>query len=149
MKNILVLLFLTFSLLTNAQTEQTHIPASKSIVGIWRQTGIENRNTGEIIDIISGNYKVINADGTFFTFVTWGINDPSKDTVIGQYGTYEITSDNTLVEHIIKHIINPNLNGTDGDIKFKQIDENTIIISWCSDNKIRIHEKWTRLPLSM
>lgn len=77
-------MFLTFSLLANAQTEQTHIPASTSIVGIWRQTEIA-LTKGKTMDRLTGNYKVINVDGTYYTFVTW-----PNETVIGQYGTYKI-----------------------------------------------------------
>lgn len=92
-----------FSLISFGQTFPTHLPASKSLVGIWRQTGATYG--GNFVEAKSGNYKVINPDGTFFTFVTWGMRDQSKDTAIGQYGTYELTSDSTLVEHVIKHIM--------------------------------------------
>jgi len=141
MKNIIILFFLTFSLVTNAQIKQTQLPASKSIVGIWRQTTwVQNDKS---FKILTGNYKVINTDSTYFTFVTW----PEK-TVIGHYGSYEITSDSTLVEHIITHSIHPNLNGKDQFTKFKQIDENTMNMAWSLDNKNWVNEEWTRLPLS-
>ncbi|MFI0428089.1 DUF4488 domain-containing protein [Mariniflexile sp. HMF6888] len=142
MKNILILLFLTFSLLTNAQREQTHIPALKSIVGIWRQTGIALTN-GNTMDRLNGNYKVINADGSYYTFVTW-----PNETVIGQYGTYKIKSDSILVEHIIMHEMNSNLNGKDCTIKYKLIDETTLMMAWSFDNEKWVNEKWTRLPLA-
>ncbi len=142
MKNILILLFLTFSLLANAQTEQTHIPASKSMVGIWRQTGIALTN-GKTMDRLTGNYKVINADGSYYTFVTW-----PNETVIGQYGTYKIKSDNILIEYIIMHEMNSNLNGKDCTIKYKLIDETTLMMAWSFDNEKWVNEKWTRLPLA-
>lgn len=148
MRNIFTLFFLTFSLLTTAQSKQTHIPASKSIFGIWRQTGIVNRTNGQIVPVLSGNYKVINADGTFYTFVSWGTRDPEKGTTIGQYGSFEIKSDSTLVEHIIKHVIDSNLSGTTGVLKYKLIDEKTLMMAWKNNNGIWVDEKWTRLPLS-
>ena len=36
MKHIFTLLMIVFSATLSAQTEQNHIPVSKSIVGIWR-----------------------------------------------------------------------------------------------------------------
>lgn len=143
MKNILsVIVFITFSLSLISQNEQTHVPASKSIIGIWRQTGVSQMN-GKTMDRLTGNYKVINADSTYFTFVAW----PEK-TVIEHYGTCEITSDSTLVEHIVIHSMNSSLNGTDQFTRFKLINENTIEMGWSLDNKNWVNEKWTRLPLS-
>ena len=139
MKNIFALLFLAFSIFTNAQTEQTHIPASKSIVGIWRQTTWVNNN-GETTDRLTGNYKVINADGTYFTFVTW-----SNETTIGQYGTYEIKTDSTLVESVIKHSMNPNLNGTSGTLMYELKDEKTLMMAWKNNMGNWVNEKWARL----
>lgn len=148
MKKLFILFtFMIFSQISNGQTTPTHLPASKSLVGIWRQTGVNYG--GKVVEVKSGNYKVINPDGTFFTFVTWGMKDQSKDTSIGQYGTYKITSDSTLVENIAKHIMNPNLNGKDSGIKFRFINENTIMMAWSIDNKRWVNEKWTRLPLTM
>ena len=136
-----------FSVITYGQSNQTHLPASKTLVGIWRQTGVTQN--GNLVDVISGNYKVINSDGTYFTFVTWGMRDQSKDTAIGHYGTYKTTSDSTLVEHIVKHVMYPPLNGKDSLLKFRLIDENTIIMAWSSGDKTWVDEKWSRLPLSM
>lgn len=98
MKTKLILFFLTISFFANGQTkrdEQTHIPTSKSLIGIWRQSTWVFRN-GTSVNALTGNYKVVNADRTYYTFVTW----PEK-TSIGQFGSYEIKSDSLLVEHII------------------------------------------------
>jgi hypothetical protein len=146
MRTILTLFILTISLISYGQTksnQQTHVPAAKTLVGIWRQTTVM-LNNGNSVKALTGNYKVINADGTYYTFVTW----PEK-TTIGHYGSYEIKSDSLLVEHIINHSMNPNLNGTDQLSKFKQIDENTIEMAWSIDNINWINERWERLPLSI
>ena len=148
MKNIFILLFLTFSVVANAQTEQTQIPESKSIVGIWRQTGIIHPNNGNLMPVLSGNYKLINPDGTFFTFVSWGTKDPKKGTTIGQYGTYEIKTDSTLVENVIKHSMNPNLSGTTGTLMYELKDEKTLMMAWKNNMGNWVNEEWTRLPLS-
>ncbi|SHJ33225.1 protein of unknown function [Arenibacter nanhaiticus] len=150
MRNIYILFLLTFlSVPLSAQNSLVHIPASKTLVGIWKQTGVTNPRTGEIMDVKSGNYKVINADGTYYTFITWGIENPSKDTGIGQYGTYKVTSENTLVENIVQHTVNPMLNGKNSILKFELIDDNTLMMAWSPNTINWVKERWTRLPLSM
>jgi len=146
MKHILVLLVVVFSVKLSAQTEPKHIPVSKSIVGIWRLIDEKKLVNGESIKIVTGNYKVINADGTYYTFVTW-----PNETTIAQYGSYEIESDSTLVEHIIKHLLQPRLSGKDSPIKYNLIDENTMTVAWSYnlDGKIWVNEKWIRLPLAV
>ncbi|MFV0566467.1 MAG: DUF4488 domain-containing protein [Flavobacteriaceae bacterium] len=148
MRLFFILSFLSFSLLINTQTEQIQIPDSESIVGIWRQTGIENPFTGEFIATISGNYKVISPDGTFFTFVTWPSNDPKKGTAIGQYGNYEVKSDSIMIEKIIKHVLTPNLSGKNATIKYNLVDKETLMMAWENEKGFWINEEWTRLPLS-
>ena len=146
-KRLILFVFMLFSVITYGQSNQTHLPASKTIVGIWRQTGATQN--GKLVDVISGNYKVLNPDGTYFTFVTWGMRDESKNTTIGQFGTYKTTSDSTLVEHVVKHVIHPPSNGKDNLLKFRLIDENTMIMAWSPGDKTWVDEKWSRLPLSM
>ncbi|SKB70665.1 protein of unknown function [Salegentibacter holothuriorum] len=148
MKNLFILLILTASMLANAQAEQTQIPESESIVGIWRQTGIIHPKNGELIPVLSGNYKLINPDRTFFTFVTWGTKDPKKGTTIGQYGTYEIKTDSTLVENVIKHSMDPNLNGSRGTLRYELKNEKTLMMAWKNNMGNWVNEEWTRLPLS-
>jgi hypothetical protein len=156
MKNSFILFFLVCTLVSIAQVKQkkqvktvntkgkTHVPASKTLVGIWRQTGMTNPNDGEVYGIRSGNYKVINPDGTFYTFVTWNM----QSTTIGQYGSYTITSDSTLVEHIVQHAMVPKLNGKDCMVRYKIIDENTMMSAWSFDNKKWVEDRMTRLSLS-
>lgn len=136
-KKLLLLCLLIYSIAFSAQT---HVPASKSMVGVWRQTGAMT-NTGELIKVKSGNYKVINPDGTSYTIVTWS----NGYTNIGFYATYTITSDSTCTEHIIKHN-NPAMNGKDSELRFKLTDENSMIVSWKLDNRW-ISESWTRLQV--
>lgn len=149
MNKYTVILLIFCSLFSFSQAKQTHTPASKSLKGIWRQTGIENPVNGKVVDILSGNYKVINEDGTFYTFVTWNMRDPFKGTTIGQYGDYQIKSDSTLIEHIVKHVINPSYDGKDVELKYELIDESTMMMAWWNlDKEVWVSERWTRLPLS-
>ncbi|GGA66445.1 hypothetical protein GCM10008015_03930 [Flavobacterium palustre] len=146
MKHILALLILVFSATLSAQTEQKHIPVSKSIVGIWRRIDERKLVNGESIKIVTGDYKVINADGTYYTFATL-----PYETIIVQYGSYEIESDSTLVEHIIQNVLHPRLSGKDSPIKYSLIDENTMTVAWSYnlEGKIWLNEKWIRLPLAV
>ncbi len=122
-----------------------HLATSKGLVGLWRQSGITEIN-GEISEVLSGNYKVINPDGTFYTFITWG---EKKPTQIGLYGTYIITSDSTYTEQIIQHGINPRMNGTSSELRYKMIDENTLLIEYKNEaiNKW-IPEIWRRVEMA-
>jgi hypothetical protein len=129
-------------------TKQTHLPESETVVGIWKQTGVSHPKTGEIINITTGNYKVMNSDGTYYTFVNWGLKNPKKPTTIGKYGTYKIVSGEIIEEHTIKHIIHPELNGSDDKTKYKFIDKNTLTIAWKHTSGRWINEKWSRLSTS-
>ncbi|WP_150451865.1 DUF4488 domain-containing protein [Arenibacter lacus] len=148
MKNIyLLLLLVCFSASLTAQSHEAHVPISNTIVGIWEQTGATNPNTGKLTEVKTGNYKVINANGTYYTFIIWGNEISSANTSIAQYGTYEITSKNLLEEQIIAHTIHPNLNGKNSTVKFELVDSKTLLISWTPNGIDWFDEKWTRMPL--
>ena len=137
---------ITILLIVSCKANPTHIPTSETMVGIWRQTGLGNPNTGEMMEVLTGNYKVINADKTFFTFVTWGSYDQRKGTTIGQYGSYKFNTENTLVEYIIQNSLSPKMSGTSNDLRYTLTDKNTLQLSWINDSGIMMKELWTRLP---
>ena len=143
MKNSFVLLFVFLSsVLLRGQERPIHVPASKNLTGIWHQ--LSPRDPSE--KLFTGNYKILNPDSTFYTFVTWGVADHGRSpSTIGQYGTYEITSDSTWIEHIEEHYLYKPLSGKDGRIKYELIDENTLIMSYSYDKKKWVKEKWKRL----
>ena len=128
-----------------ALSAQNHVPASKSMVGIWRQTGAMT-SSGELVNVTTGIYKVINPDSTFYTFITWGAGGSNAPTEIGLYGTYKITSDSTCTEHIVEHATSPDMNGFDSFLKFKLVDENTLMVQWKNGEKW-IKESWSRLQM--
>lgn len=148
MKNIyLLLLFTCLSASLGAQEQVTHVPISNTIVGIWKQTGATNQSTGKLTEVKTGNYKVINADGSYYTFIIWGNDLETSHTTIAQYGTYEITSKNLLEELIIAHTIHPSLNGKNSTVKFKLLNPQTLMLSWTPNGVEWLDEKWTRMPL--
>lgn len=112
---------------------QTHIAESKSIVGIWRMTGIM---TEDGFTKINGNtYKVITSDGYYYSISTavdivtklegHATQTVSYPPMITGYGTYTILSDSTYVEHVIFNT-NTFINGWDIDMKYELPDENTL-----------------------
>lgn len=127
-----------------AQEDIIHVPASKSLIGFWRQTGYPSPKTGEPKEVVTGNFKVINADGSFYTFSTYARDKAG----IGQYGTYKVTSDSTLTEIAVKHILTPSHTGKISPLKYKLIDENTLMVSWKHDETRNAKELWTRVPTS-
>ncbi|MDO3693317.1 DUF4488 domain-containing protein [Wenyingzhuangia sp. chi5] len=149
MKKIFILFITTCSILTiiscssykKIQPQKTHLPVSKSLVGIWRQT-LPFIKDGKKIDLLTTHYKSINTDGTYYTFNT-GKNGSIK---IIQYGSYEITSDNTYIEHIITNSLVPTMSNQDSFINFKLVDKNTLMINWKLNDQRGGNEKWTRVP---
>lgn len=101
---------------------QEHLPESNSLVGLWRQAVIGRTQHGENVHIKTGNYKVVNPDGTFYSFIAWGANNPGSQndvTAMNMYGTYTITSDSTFTEYIVKHGGNPKMNNSESELKYE------------------------------
>jgi len=138
---ILSLAFLIFNLsfVSCIKSGQTHIPASKSFVGIWRLTEGVMHGSSET----TGMFTVNNPDGTFYIFTTSG-TDRTNASIL-QYGTYEITSDSTCNERIVKHNTQPSMNNTKFLIKFRFKDDNTMISQWKLGKSPWFSEEWTRV----
>ena len=131
---------------------QEHLAESKSLVGMWRQTIVEKNNKGEIVKEKLPNFKVINADGTFYTFTalnTGNINTPETDVSIYMYGTYDITSDSTFTEHVIKNYSVPDFDKSNAELRYKFVpdsDNNLVYMIWKSTvNNEWIPEAWERV----
>ena len=137
MKKAILLLSIVF--VSFALYAQTHIPASKSFVGFWRLT--EGMMHGSIET--KGMFTVNNPDGTFYLFTTSGTD--STYASILQYGIYKMTSDSTCTEQIVKHNTNPSMDGRICLIKFRFIDENTMISQWKLGDLPYFSEKWSRV----
>lgn len=149
-----IILLVLHTLFVGIIYAQQHLPESKSLVGLWRQAGIAKMIDGEIKYFKSGNYKVMNTDGTFYTFITWGEakNNPvAGETSISMYGTYILTSDSTFSEHIVKHSVNEKMNNSYSELKYKFVpDTDNQIISLMYKNKTTnewIPEVWERVAV--
>lgn len=106
---------------------------SKSMVGVWQQSGASIKNVKSAPLVLMGNYKMINADSTFFTIMGYGTKFSCTF-----YGTYQMTSDSTYTEKIIKHRKDPSMSGSDSKLRFKLIDENTMALEYFDT----LHERW-------
>jgi len=103
-------------------------------------------SSGELINVTTGIYKVINPDSTFYMFVTWGAGGSNAPTEISFYGTYKITSDSTYIEHIVKHATSPVMNGVESSLKFKLVNENTLLVQWKKGERW-VKESWSRVQM--
>lgn len=135
---------------------QDYLPESKSLPGLWRQFMMRRTSEGKFIKIRTGNYKVINPDGTFYSFITWGQGknyDPDTDiTTMNMYGKYTVTSDSTFTEHIVKHSIDASMSNSDSELRYKFIpesDNNLMVMEYRNTVTNRwIPEMWERVILS-
>lgn len=130
---------------------QEHIAESKSLVGVWRQITMSKNSSDEVVVVKSPTYKVVNPDGTFYAFITWGAysNVQHDETTINMYGTYSITSDSTFTEHVVKHSGNPKMNNSDSELKYKFVpdtDNNAVYMIWKNNISNQwIPELWERV----
>ncbi len=124
--------------------QTTHMMESKSLIGVWQQAIAGQPSIGNAYIQKIGNYKVINADNTMYTLFERG-----ESLVIGLYGTYEMTSDSTLTEKIIKHGQNPSMSGSESKLRYKMIDDNTMASQYFNSViNVWMPEIWVRVPLS-
>ncbi len=112
---------------------------SENMVGVWRQVVIHKEQAE-----LTGNYKFLNPDGTFYSMVVMGA---SKSSFVMMCGNYTITSDSTFNEEIIKHS-NPKMRGTESELKYKLLEKNMLLIKYknSATNKW-IPEIWARVPM--
>lgn len=142
-----LILCLSAILLFATLKAQTNRPAVSELYGTWRQTGVMG-SQGELVDIVSRNYKVVNADSTFRTFIVGNRadSDPAvlQEKHLVMAGKYTVTSDSTLVEHILEHRLNPSMVGQNIDLRFRLVDSDTLYIQW-NDKGKWIGERWNKV----
>jgi hypothetical protein len=128
---------------SNNSKQITHMVESKSLVGVWQQSGASIENVKYAPLMITGNYKMINTDNTFFTLKGYGTKFSCSF-----YGTYQMTSDSTYTEKIIKHNLNPSMSGSESKLRFNLIDENTMALEYFDTLYKRwVPEIWVRVQL--
>ncbi|AIQ00471.1 DUF4488 domain-containing protein [Ornithobacterium rhinotracheale] len=144
MKKIFFVFVAVFGIMLNAQEASKHIPISKDLVGFWQQRYIIQTANGEKKLKSSGNYKVINPDGTYYTFmIVAPRNSDIQVPIILQYGTYELIDDTHFNEHIIDHN-NPKFVNTNSQLRYKKMDDNMILQEYKNEKGVWIPEIWRR-----
>lgn len=139
-KYFLILFALVFILqfdVTAAKKEKS------SLVGLW-QSRTENKNPKTPADTLLylPFLKEISPDYTFKNFVMRAGSEP---TVITVRGSYEIKGDH-YVEKLNTHYLDPKLNGSETDIKYWFLDENTVVFQFLAPGQNwRIEETWVRI----
>lgn len=136
-----MLLSLSFLLLVSTSfAQKTHIAVSKSLVGFWRYSGTWIPN-GSTLIIPTNNYKVINADGSYYTFVV-----TNAITQVLVWGKVEMTSDSTYTEFITKNGQNPGADNVRCFQNYKLVDDGSVMLSKYAINDNWSREKWIRVP---
>lgn len=137
-KMMLTFCFVIFASALFAQ--QNHIAISKSLVGFWRYSGTWVPNGSTLINP-SNHYKVINLDGTYYTF-----SISTTITQITVWGKVEMTSDSTYTEFITKNGQNPGADNVRCFQTYKIIDNGTVMLSKYQNGNMWSNEKWIRVP---
>lgn len=127
-------------LISTSFAQKTHIAVSKSLVGFWRYSGTWTPN-GSTLIFPSNNYKVINADGTYYTF---SVTDAITQVVV--WGKIEMTSDSTYTEFIVKNGQNPGSDNVRCFQTYKVVDDGNVMLSKYSIDERWYKEKWIRVP---
>ncbi len=128
------LLFVSCSSLQKTSETKHQLLTSTSLVGIWNQA-FPDFKTKKIHR--TKNFKFINPDGTFYLMLP---------TRISAYGTYEITSENTFTEHIEKHLLNPKMNNTKSELRYKVKTPDLLVIEYKNEVTGKwIPEMWVRV----
>jgi len=132
-----------FKKTSNNSKQITHMMESKSLIGVWQQCSTSQLGAGNGSIRKIKNYKIINADNTLYTLF-----DSNGNLVCGFYGSYQMTSDSTLTEKIFKHGQNRGMSGSESQLRFKMIDENTIALKYFNSSINNwIPEVWVRVQL--
>lgn len=127
-------------LISTSFAQKTHIAVSKSLVGFWRYSGTWTPN-GSTLIFPSNNYKVINTDGTYYTF---SVTDAITQVVV--WGKIEMTSDSTYTEFIVKNGQNPGSDNVRCFQNYKVVDDGNVMLSKYSIDERWYKEKWIRVP---
>lgn len=126
----------------NEEKKPSFWTESQSLVGLWQQTGAFDGE--EIVPVTSSNYKVINADGTFYCLVA----PKSHQFKVVLYGTYTVDSDSTYTEHIVKHGAFDRMDGTTSKLRYRVVDSNTLLIQFYNETmKGWVPESWKRVKM--
>lgn len=114
------------------------------LVGVWQQMGQPEYNRPPMRLPV---WKVIQNDGTFCTFL---IANQEAQSIITNQGTYSVTSDSTVVEHVTGSITDPDIVGKDNAINFQMRGKDFIHITYRTSAAEQVtHETWVRVKMEV
>ncbi len=139
----LAVALLFFSSCGVTKQEQTKtLLTSKSLVGVWNQV-MPTDKENEVM--LSGIFKFINPDKTFYMMMSSFGDDVVYPSVIRMYGRYEVTSKDTLIEYVDDHF-NPQIIGSKSELKYELLDDDTLKIKYKNTvTQTWITEFWIRV----
>lgn len=118
--------------------------ATNTLVGVWQQEQTVQEG-GKTRTIHLPVWKVITADGTFYTFLIASRNGRSMKM---NEGTYTLNSDSVMTEHVHRSLTAPELDGCDNAIRYRFVDANTIQIVYRMPDALKDgHETWRRVTM--
>lgn len=107
-----------------AVNDQSGKSDKKSLAGIWQMCYYISETEDGNGRLISGNsYKVLTEDGNMYNLVSI----PTKGSIILGYGTYKVVSERAYVEHIVKTLDNPVLNGSNNVLEYNLSNDGQIL----------------------
>ncbi|MDD4637018.1 MAG: DUF4488 domain-containing protein [Bacteroidales bacterium] len=143
MKKIIFVFFL-FIGLTSAQAENRVIE-SNSTVGFWQHIRVTKNADGTNKVAPSGIYKVINADSTFFSFMT---SPTGSGLALTMFGSYKVTSDSTYTENVQTSLSALGLPTKNNELRYKLVDKNTLFVQFhVLSNDTWTPEIWVRVTM--
>lgn len=121
--------------------------ADKRLYGVWQQEQTARDNNGKQRIIHLPVWKVIEGNGTFYTFLIAGRDGRSMKM---NEGTWTGVSDSIITEHVNRSLTAPQLNGCDNTIRYHFVDTNLIKIVYRLPNATRdAHETWRRVTMEL
>ena len=132
MKKMILILAVMLTGFTSRAVAQEVMAKNNPIEGVWQYVEEVSRADGKTLIMGKQIYKTITADNKYMVMI--GVNIPVKSseegnvqmstlTFVTQQGEMEFTSENTYLEYINDHYLDPNLNNTISSLKFR-FDEN-------------------------
>lgn len=140
MKTMITLL----ALLATAGSMSAENKYEERFEGVWQQVQYTKPDAAPIRLPV---WKVMQTDGSFFTFL---IANQSGKSIITNEGTYKVTSDSTVVEHVTGSITDPTLVGKNNRITYQFKDKDEVNVTYRMLGASRDgHETWVRVKLEM
>lgn len=141
MKTKLLLLLALLAPLSLCAEETKKQPA---LTGVWQQVQAA-RHDGHIMTLPV--WKVLQGDGSFCTFL---IANATGQSVITNEGSYEVTSDSTVVEHVTGSITDLDIVGKKLTLTYHFEGKDTLHVSYRVPGASRDgHETWVRVKLEV